>query len=207
LLLQTTSREELRTECLNILLAGRDTVSSLLSNLFFTLARRPDIQAKLRTEIAQLSSDSMGYEEIKDLKYLRAFINESLRLHPVVPGNARECVKDTMLPVGGGPDEKGKVFVAKGSIIGWSLWAMHRRKDIYGDDAEEFKPERWIDTPEAKGIRPGWSFLPFNGGPRICIGRKFYFTNLLRSMADPITRTICNYRGFLRIDSLSSRIL
>ena len=47
----------------------------------------------------------------------------------------------------------------------WSLYTMHRRKDFYGEDAEEFKPERW------ETLRPGWEYLPFNGGPRICIGR------------------------------------
>jgi cytochrome P450 len=46
---------------------------------------------------------------------------------------------------------------------------MHRRKDIYGEDANEFRPERW------ETLRPGWEFLPFNGGPRICIGREFFF--------------------------------
>jgi len=48
---------------------------------------------------------------------------------------------------------------------------MHRRKDYFGEDAEDFRPERWLDDPETgkKGLRPGWEFLPFNGGPRICL--------------------------------------
>lgn len=50
---------------------------------------------------------------------------------------------------------------------------MHRRKDIYGADAEEFRPERWV--PE-EGLRPGWGYLPFNGGPRICVGQQFAIT-------------------------------
>ena len=50
---------------------------------------------------------------------------------------------------------------------------MHRRKDIYGPDAEEFRPERW--SPE-EGLRPGWGYLPFNGGPRICVGQQFALT-------------------------------
>jgi cytochrome P450 len=54
--------------------------------------------------------------------------------------------------------------------VGYSVYAMHRRKDIYGPDAEEFKPERW------ETLRVGWGYLPFNGGPRICVGQQFALT-------------------------------
>jgi cytochrome P450 len=55
---------------------------------------------------------------------------------------------------------------------------MHRRKDFYGEDAEEFRPERWLDDPATgrKGLRTGWEFLPFNGGARICLGQQFALT-------------------------------
>lgn len=89
-----------------------------------------------------------------------------LRLWPVVPNNARAAIRDTVLPLGGGPDGKSPVFVKKGTTLAYSVYAMHRRQDIYGPDAAEFRPERW------ETIRPGWEYLPFNGGPRICLGRK-----------------------------------
>lgn len=62
--------------------------------------------------------------------------------------------------------------------MGWSVYTMHRRKDYYGEDAEEFRPERWIDDPLTgkKGLRPGWEYLPFNGGARICLGQQFALT-------------------------------
>ena len=82
-----------------------------------------------------------------------------------MPGNSREAVADTVLPLGGGPDGKSPMFIPKGRVVAWSVYSMHRRKDYYGEDAEEFKPERW------ETLRPGWEYLPFNGGPRICIGR------------------------------------
>lgn len=177
LLEQTTSPIKLRTELLNVLLAGRETTAALLINLFFTLSRRPDIQARLRAEIATLSvSDTRSLEQIKNLRYVRAFINESLRLYPLVPANQRQAQADTTFPVGGGKDSKSPCFIAKGDLVSWSLYVMHRRKDIFGEDAEEFKPERWIDEEGRKGIRPGWAYLPFNGGPRICIGRKLFLS-------------------------------
>jgi cytochrome P450 len=80
-------------------------------------------------------------------------------MHPVVPGNSRIAYKDTVIPVGGGPDGKSPVFVEKGTIVAYWPYAMHRRTDIYGPDADEFVPERW------EKLRPGWEYLPFNGGP------------------------------------------
>ena len=73
---------------------------------------------------------------------LRALPNESLRLYHVVPENSRLAVCDTVLPVGGRPGGESPIFVAKGQLAYWSVWTMHRRKDLYGEDAEEFRPER-----------------------------------------------------------------
>ena len=170
LVTKTNDKYQVRSELLNILLAGRDTTASLLSNAWWTLARRPDIFQKLQEEIAHLNGEAPDYQQIKDMKYLRAFFNESLRLHPVVPLNSRQALVDTTIPLGGGPDGRSPVFIPKGGVVAWSVYAMHRRKDYYGEDADEFKPERWLGE---KGLRPGWEYLPFNGGPRICLGREF----------------------------------
>ncbi|KAH9838838.1 Cytochrome-P450 52A12 [Teratosphaeria destructans] len=161
---QTPDPIRIRSELLNILLAGRDTTASLLTNLWFVLSHRPDIWAALQAEIAPLAHQPPTFDQLKDLKYLKALLNESLRLHPVVPANSREALEDTTLP--------------RGEVVVWSLYAMHRRPDYYGPDAESFKPERWLDDPVTgqKGLRPGWEFLPFNGGARICLGQQFALT-------------------------------
>ncbi len=171
----TQDRPRLRAELLNILLAGRDTNESFLSGLFFTLSQRPDIFSKLQHEI-----DSSGipltpnFAQLKSLPYLRAILNEVQRLYPSAPENDRQATTDTTLPLGGGPDQKLPVFVKKDSIVHWSIFAMHRRKDLYGDDAEEFRPERWLDGPDGeKGLRVSWEYIPFSGGPRVCIGQQF----------------------------------
>ncbi len=86
----------------------------------------------------------------------------------------RQALKPTILPLGGGPDGQSPILVRKGEAVGYCVYAMHRRKDLYGDDADEFRPDRWDNDPEhgpdLKDI--GWGYLPFNGGPRVCLGRK-----------------------------------
>ncbi|CAG5144209.1 uncharacterized protein ALTATR162_LOCUS1501 [Alternaria atra] len=167
---QTTDQKRIREELINILLAGRDTTASLLSNMFFEIAKRPDIYAKLRDEVATLEGRTPTYEELRNLKYLKWCLNESLRVHPVVPGNSRRAIRDTVLPRGGGPDGQAPLFVPKGTTVGYSPYTMHRRHDLYGPDADEYKPERW------ETLRPGWEYLPFNGGPRICLGQQYALT-------------------------------
>ncbi|PMD48008.1 cytochrome P450 [Hyaloscypha variabilis F] len=167
---ETDDREELRDQILNVLLAGRDTTASLLSNMFWELARHPEIYAKLREEVRFLGGREPTYEELKNMKYLKFCINESLRLRPVVPANTREAVRDTILPLGGGQDGQSPMFVKKGTHVYYSVYAMHRREEFFGTETEEYKPERW------EGLKLGWEFLPFNGGPRICLGQQFALT-------------------------------
>ncbi|TAQ88476.1 hypothetical protein B7494_g3183 [Chlorociboria aeruginascens] len=143
--------KRIQDELLNILLAGRDTTAGLLSHVFYYLARRQDVFQKLRAEVVDLKGARPTFGDIKEMKYLRYCLSE-------------------IIPLGGGPDGKCPVFVKKGQRVGYSVYAIHRRKDFYGEDAEYFRPERW------ETIRPGWENLPFNGGPRICIGQQFALT-------------------------------
>lgn len=173
----TQDPEELRSELLNILLAGRDTTASTLGFFFFTMAdpRYSHIYRRLRTIILEefgtySNPKEITFEKMKSCQYLQWCLNECLRLYPAVPMNVRTAQVDTTLPVGGGKDGQSPIFVRKGQDIGYTVYLMHRRKDIWGPDAEIFKPERWETR------RPGWDYLPFNGGPRICIGQQFALT-------------------------------
>lgn len=85
--------------------------------------------------------------------------------------------RDTVVPCGGGPDGKSPLFVKKGNVVTYSTFVMHRRKEFFGEDADEFRPERW------ESLRPGWEYLPFNGGPRICPGQKFALTEASYTVA------------------------
>ncbi|KAF2147782.1 n-alkane-inducible cytochrome P450 [Myriangium duriaei CBS 260.36] len=171
---RTSEKRRVLDEVMNVLLAGRDTTASMLSNLFFMLAKNPAIWQKLRSEVAILQGRPPTYEELRSLKYVQCCLNESLRLHPVVPRNERMAVRDTVLPVGGGKDGLSPVFVPKGTLVGYNLYAMHRRTDFFGADADIFRPERWEDGK----LQPRWEYLPFNGGPRICIGQRYALTEV-----------------------------
>ncbi|KAG9227957.1 putative cytochrome P450 alkane hydroxylase [Amylocarpus encephaloides] len=173
LIKSTRDPKQLRDELLNILLAGRDTTASLLSNTIHALVRNPKVWRNLRAEINGLDGAKPDYETLRNLKYLKYVLNESLRLFPVVPVNVRFALKDTILPVGGGTDGQSPLYIPRGGTIAYSVYSLHRRTDIYGADAETFRPERW--APE-EGLRPGWAYIPFNGGPRICVGQQFALT-------------------------------
>ncbi|KAJ8099011.1 cytochrome P450 [Lipomyces tetrasporus] len=176
---ETQSPKALRDQSLNILLAGRDTVAGLLSWTVYLLARHPRVFEKLRAEIIETFGDKLdspgkrriSFESLKSTLYLRYVLNEVLRLYPSAPLNYRTALRDTVLPVGGGPDGKSPVLIRKGDTVVYSVYALHRRRDFFGDDAEEFRPERW-----AEGNIWTWEYLPFNGGPRICLGQQYALT-------------------------------
>ncbi|TVY93097.1 Cytochrome P450 monooxygenase [Lachnellula willkommii] len=176
---------QLRAEVMSILLAGRDSTASLLSLVFFTLARNPRVFAKLRREVDELGGKIPDYEMLRQMRYLKGILNEVLRLYPVVPNNSRYALRDTMLPCGGGPDGKSPVFVARGQIVTYCVYDLHRRRDLYGADADQFCPERW------ESLRPGWAYLPFNGGPRVCIGQQF----ALMEVSYMVVRILQTFRG------------
>ncbi|OAL49786.1 n-alkane-inducible cytochrome P450 [Pyrenochaeta sp. DS3sAY3a] len=167
---QTADRKELTDQILNILLAGRDTTAGLLSITFFILARRPDVWNKLREEVLKVQEERPGFEDLKSMTYLTWVLNETLRLYPSVPANSRTANKDTYLPVGGGPDGTDPIFIPRGQEVMYSVYCMHRLSSVYGQDATEYRPERWAS------LKPGWAYIPFNGGPRICLGQQFALT-------------------------------
>lgn len=169
----TRDPDELRDQILGLLLAGRDTTASLLSWTVLLLARHPKEFAKLRgivlghfgTYTADLSN--ISFETLKSCRYLQFTLRESLRLYDPSPANVRFAARDTKLPRGGGPDGKGPIFVPKGKTVSFVLHLLHRRKDLWGPDSDQFKPERWENK------KMDWNFVPFSGGPRICLGRRF----------------------------------
>lgn len=172
---ETKDPEMLRSQLLNILLAGRDTTAGLLGWTFYLLSRHPEVYQKLRAVVIETfgefsNNTTITFESLKSCSYLQHVLSEVLRLHPVVPENSRRAVRNTTLPRGGGEDGTSPIYIRAGEDVTYNVHIMHRRQDIWGDDANEFRPERW------NGRRPGWEFIPFNGGPRICLGQQFALT-------------------------------
>ncbi|KAL8943420.1 MAG: hypothetical protein Q9216_001058 [Gyalolechia sp. 2 TL-2023] len=172
----TRDRKVIRDQIVNILLAGRDTTAGTLSFLFKELSSHPKVYSKLRQEILEKigSQKAPTYEDLKAMPYLQHCINETLRIYPVLPFNMRVPLKDTTLPRGGGRDGLSPIGVKKETVIGYSTIYLHRNPAQYPPVSAsfapvmEFSPERW----DKWAPRP-WQYIPFNGGPRICIGQQF----------------------------------
>jgi cytochrome P450 len=172
----TRDPKVIRDQVISVLLAGRDTTAATLSWAFYELSHYPKAYARLRADILEHVGPARAptYEDLKNLPYLRHTINETLRLYPAVPYNVRCALADTSLPTGGGPDGSLPLTVLKGDAVVYSTLAMQRRADLYPPtspafaDPAVFSPERWETwTPKP------WQYIPFNGGPRICIGQNF----------------------------------
>lgn len=97
------------------------------------------------------------------LPYIAAVFHEALRLYPPVPFELKQCEKATTLPDG--------TFLPKNAILLWCTWAMDRSKLIWGSDADEFKPERWLENGSLIS-KTAFEYPVFNGGPRTCLGKK-----------------------------------
>ncbi|THV01186.1 cytochrome P450 monooxygenase pc-2 [Dendrothele bispora CBS 962.96] len=170
----TKEKKVVMDELLNILLAARDTTASLLTFSVYVLTQRPDILARLKSEISEKVGFARRptYEDTREMKYLRAFLNETLRLYPPVPVDGRTPRYATTLP---NKDGKPWYVPAKTKCI-YSIFLMHRREDLWGPDALEFDPDRFLDERLHKYLTPNpFIFLPFNAGPRICLGQQFAY--------------------------------
>ncbi|KAL6690339.1 cytochrome P450 [Trichoderma pleuroticola] len=187
----------IRDQIFAILLAGRDTTASTLSFAMYELSRHPQVVARLRDEIlAAVGTHQLpSYEHLKDMPYLRAVLNETLRLYPPVPFNVRVALKDTTLPRGGGPDGTLPLSVPQNTRVAYSTLVMQRRPDLYPPVSETFadpavfSPERWaVWHPKPH------EFIPFNAGPRFCLGQQFALTEM--------GYTLC--RIFQRFDRVQS---
>ncbi|KAF8217153.1 CYP63 cytochrome P450 monooxygenase-like protein [Mycena galopus ATCC 62051] len=193
-LLETTSDPQvLKDEILNMLLAGRDTTQNILTVCIYFFTMYPDICARVREEVLAHVGPSRRptYDDIRNMKYLRAVLNETMRLYPSVPFNVRENINATVWP-SPDPNEKS-LYIPAGSKIPYSVFMMHRRKDLWGPDAEEFSPDRFLDERlQTYLLKNNFQFLPFNAGPRVCLGQNFAYND----MGFMITRLLQAFSSF-----------
>ncbi|KAK7992797.1 hypothetical protein PG988_001591 [Apiospora saccharicola] len=176
--LDTISNEEFVAEAaLNYLSAGRDTVAQALTWTMMLLVHSRPATGKVREEVQQLVQNLKGSDEADDggeaalsvnftpiaLPYTMAVFYESLRLYPPIPFEVKQCEKSTTLPDG--------TFLPAKSVLLFCPWAMNRSRLSWGEDADEFRPERWL--VDGKLVAKSASEFPvFNGGARTCLGKK-----------------------------------
>ncbi|KAF2110444.1 cytochrome P450 [Lophiotrema nucula] len=170
LIKETQDRISLRYLVLSAFSPAHDTVAVTLTNTFFHLARNPTSWNKLRSEILPTSSRPLTYELLNSYRYLDWVLKETHRITPVAPASQRQCLTSTVLSTGSGLDGLSPLFIEAGTIVETNFRAMQRDKTYWGEDTEVFRPERW------EAVRPGWRYIPFSGGPRICPAMKLVYT-------------------------------
>ncbi|XP_021299121.1 alkane hydroxylase MAH1-like [Herrania umbratica] len=167
----------LRDVAVNIMSAGKDTISASLSWFFWLVAMNPSVESKLLQEM-RANSPSINDEKnmffsvegLKRFVYLDAVLRETLRLYPAVPFNHKTAIQPDILPSGHHINRNTRVLI--------NFYAMGRMEEIWGEDCLEFKPERWISERGDVVHVPSHKFIAFNAGPRSCIGRNISFIQM-----------------------------
>jgi len=174
----------LRDIILNFMIAGRDTTALTLCWFFHLLCKNPEVEKKLLQEIHDLVkenecvtieesitmfSQSLTHTVLEKMHYLHAALSETLRLYPVVPLDGKHVVSDDILPDG--------FKVKKGDMVAYVPYSMGRMTYLWGNDAEEFRPERWLQNGIFQPQSP-FKFTAFQAGPRMCLGKDFAYMQM-----------------------------
>ena len=153
---------QLRDEALTIFLAGHETTANALTWTWYLLSQNPEVETKLHAEIDEVLGGQLpAFEDVARLKYTEMVLAESMRLYPPAWAVGRRAVNDCKI---------GGYFVPKKSLVLMSQYVMHH-DERYFHEPLHFKPERW--TADERERRPQFSYFPFGGGPRRCIGEGF----------------------------------
>jgi cytochrome P450 len=156
------SDKQIRDEALTLFLAGHETTANALTWTWYLLSQNPECESRMHEEVDRvLSGRTPGFDDFPALRYTEMVLAEAMRLYPPAWGVGRMNLEAF---------EIGGIEVPARSICLLSPYVMHRNPAYY-PDPERFDPERW--TPEARQARPKFSYFPFGGGSRVCIGERF----------------------------------
>ena len=168
--------EEIWDEALTFFIAGYDTIATALMWTWYLLSQHPEVEARLHAEVDEVlaAGGPATLDDLPRLSYTEMVLSESMRLYPPTWRLVRRAIRD--FPI-------GDRVIPAGALVVVCQYAMHRNSSYY-PDPETFDPERF--TAEAKAARPQYSYFPFGGGPRRCMGEPFAMLEgviLLASMA------------------------
>ncbi|THU85308.1 fatty acid hydroxylase [Dendrothele bispora CBS 962.96] len=176
---QRLSEDTIMRNLLTFLIAGHETSSGLLTFMTYYLMKNPETMRKLRNEIDEVvGQEPIQLEDLSKMPYLIAVMRETLRLSPPTPQRSAAPVADTVLG--------GKYFVKAGTYLRLHIWAMHKDPTIWGEDANEFRPERMLDG-KFEALPPN-AWQPFGFGARACIGRAFAWQEVQLVMASVVQK-------------------
>ncbi|CAG8649430.1 9802_t:CDS:2, partial [Cetraspora pellucida] len=198
---KTMSDFEIQDQTMEFLVGGSDTSAFTIIMAIIMLHHNPEKLRNLRIELESafpvlqnrvISSEHENalflptHETLKSLKYLNAVINETLRLFPVTLGGImRQTTEDTII---------SNYLIPKDTIVSASVWKLHRSKQIWGQDVDEFVPERWFDlNPKIKND----AYYPFGSGSRLCLGNNF----AMMEIRIILSSLIGNFNFFVRKDA------
>ncbi|KAF8065386.1 cytochrome P450 [Lyophyllum atratum] len=174
------SDEEVLAQIYTFIVAGHETTSLATTWALHALTQDKAVQDRLRVELLSVDAENPTMDQLNALPYLDMVVRETMRIHAPIAAMIRTAVTDDVLPLNTPiTDRKGVIHdalnIRKGQIILIPVFAVNCDKSIWGEDALEFRPERWEKIPEAAGNIPGvWgNMLTFHGGPHACIGYRF----------------------------------
>lgn len=165
--------QQVLSSCNSMVFAGSETTAISLSSVFYNLLKHPKVYKQLMEElddaartglITEKSYHKVGWKESQTLPYLDAVIQESFRLHPA-PGLILERIVPPQ-----GMEILGE-RIPGGTIVGINAWVVHRRPEIFGEDVDDFKPERWLQASPAQLKEMKATMFQFGAGARTCIGK------------------------------------
>jgi len=166
------SAKEVRDEVITIFVAGHETTSLALTWAFYLLSQHPEVEARLHAELGEVLGRRTPHAgDVPRLRYARMIIDETLRLFPPAHILSREAIA---------ADELAGHRIPAGAAIYIVPWLLHRHRQLW-ERPEQFDPERFL--PESAADRPRFAYLPFGGGPRICIGAAFAITEAVLILA------------------------
>ncbi|KAJ7514501.1 hypothetical protein O6H91_23G046900 [Diphasiastrum complanatum] len=203
------NEKTLRDIVINFIIAGRDTTAVTLSWFIYMMTLHPDIADKVCEELKQLErslesegslknstegdqqtfneslakfAERLNYETLGRLTYLHAALTETLRLYPAVPEDPKGILADDVTPDG--------TQLKRGGLVVYVPYCMGRMEFIWGQDADQFKPERWLKDATFQAVSP-FKFTAFQAGPRICLGKDSAYLQMKMTAA-----LLCRFFSF-----------